>query len=296
MASKLKLLPRDIRERLKLLPRSVAALEGLAALWLFGSFARGEATPISDVDLAYLATDDLTGSARSAFEDQLYRVISSTLSTDEFSLVDMSYAPDFLRLRVLVEGTMLFCRAPRAVAQLAERVYGRAPDVRWLRKSGNEQFLEVLVMGERNVDKERLTEFLRLISHDLLVLREKAQVPLDAYLSSRDLQSVVERRLQTAIESAINIGNHIIARLGLRAPQDYADVFQLLREAQVLPEELAQEMSEMARLRNLLVHVYWQLDHKRIHESLPARLRTLEEFTERIAKWLEELASVENAH
>ncbi len=296
MASKLKLLPRDIRERLKLLPRSVAALEGLAALWLFGSFARGEATQISDVDLAYLATDDLTGSARSAFEDQLYRVISSTLATDEFSLVDMSCAPDFLRLRVLVEGTMLFCQAPRAVAQLAERVYGRAPDVRWLRKSGNEQFLEVLVMGERKVDKERLTEFLRLISHDLPVLREKAQVPLDAYLSSRDLQSVVERRLQTAIESAINIGNHIIARLGLRAPQDYADVFQLLREAQVLPEELAQEMSELAQLRNLLVHVYWQLDHKRIHESLPARLRTLEGFTERIAKWLEELASVENAH
>ena len=295
MASKLKLLPKDIRERLKLLPRRVAALEGLAALWLFGSFARGEATPISDVDLAYLATDDLAGSARGAFENRLYRVISSTLATDEFSLVDMSCAPDLLRLWVLAEGTLLFCRAPGAVALLAERVYGCAPDVRWLRESGNQQFLEVLVMGKRKVDKERVTDSLRLISHDLSVLREKAQVSLEAYLGSPDLQSVVERRLQTAIESAINIGNHIIARLGLRAPQDYADVFRLLREARVLPDELAQEMSDMARLRNLLVHVYWELDHVRIHESLPARLKTLEGFTERVAKWLEKTASGEGA-
>ena len=56
-----------------------------------------------------------------------------------------------------------------------------------------------------------------------------------AYLQTRDVQAIVERRLQTAIESCLNIGNHLIARLGLRPPQDYGDVFRILRDAYILP-------------------------------------------------------------
>ncbi|MGY4707038.1 type VII toxin-antitoxin system HepT family RNase toxin [Candidatus Bipolaricaulota sp. J31] len=287
MASKLGLLPKDILERLKRLPERIARVEGILALWLFGSFARGEATPISDVDLAYLSNQDLEGEALEAFEGCLYRVISSTLGTDEISLVDMRRAPLFLRWRVLVEGKLLLCRDEGAVARLAEEVYNRAPDIRWLRAYGNAVFLEVSKMSDRTVDKERITEFLRLVGQDLQVLREKAKVPLEVYLGSRDLQSIVERRLQTAIESAINIGNHIIARLGLRAPQDYADVFQILKDAGVISADVASRMMDMARFRNLLVHVYWELDHKRVHETLERRIRTLEDFAESIARWLE---------
>jgi len=287
MASKLGLLPKDIVERLKRLPERVARVEGVLALWLFGSFARGEATPISDVDLAYLSDQDLEGEALEAFEGRLYRVISSTLGTDEISLVDMRRAPVFLRWRVLVEGKLLLCRDEGAVARLAEEVYNRAPDIRWLRAYGNAVFLEVSNMSDRTVDKERITEFLRLVGQDLQVLREKAKVPLETYLGSRDLQSIVERRLQTAIESAINIGNHIIARLGLRAPQDYADVFRILKEAGVISADVASRMMDMARFRNLLVHVYWELDHKRVHETLERRIRTLEDFAESITRWLE---------
>ncbi|WP_447862850.1 nucleotidyltransferase domain-containing protein [Nitrospira calida] len=39
-----------VQERIKAIPDRVAGLPGLAALWLFGSFAQGEAIPISDVD------------------------------------------------------------------------------------------------------------------------------------------------------------------------------------------------------------------------------------------------------
>jgi len=290
MVSKLKLLPEDISERLKGLPERAAQVEGLSALWLFGSFARGEATSISDVDLAYLPNQALELQALERFEDRLYRMISSTLGTDEISLVNVYLAPAFLSWRVLAEGVLLFCRDQGAVSCLAEGVYRKAPDVCWLRASGNAQFLEVFKMSDRIVDRERVTEFLRLISQDLLVLRGKAQVPIETYLNSQDLQSIVERRLQTAIESAINIGNHIIARLGLRAPQDYADVFRILQEAGVLPAEIAQQMMDMARLRNLLVHVYWEMDHRRVYTRLYQRMKALGDFTEHIARWLRGLS------
>jgi predicted nucleotidyltransferase len=66
--TKFQLLLQDITERLKGLSEKVAGVEGLVALWLFGSFVRSEVTPISDVDLAYLPDERLTGDALERFE------------------------------------------------------------------------------------------------------------------------------------------------------------------------------------------------------------------------------------
>lgn len=286
MPSKLQLLPANIEERLKRLHEKVALAEGLVALWLFGSFARGEATPISDVDLAYLPDERLQRDNLERFDTDFYLLITDTLGTDEITLVNLREAPPFFALKVLEEGKLIFCRDNQQVAEISEAIYRLAPDVRWLRRVGHEEFLEVLGMSQPPIDKDRVVAFLRFINDDLMTLEEKAKVDLQTFLNSRDLQAIVERRLQTAIESCLNIGNHIIARLGLRAPNDYADVFKVLMEASVLPCELAQQMMDLARLRNLLVHLYWEIDHKRVHESLPQRIVTLRAFTQRIAEWL----------
>jgi uncharacterized protein YutE (UPF0331/DUF86 family) len=52
-------------------------------------------------------------------------------------------------------------------------------------------------------------------------------------------------------------------------------------------------MIDMARFRNLLVRVYWGIDHERLYESLPARLATLEALLERIGQWLQQQAREE---
>jgi uncharacterized protein YutE (UPF0331/DUF86 family) len=174
------------------------------------------------------------------------------------------------------------------VAALVEAVCGRAPDVAWLRRVGNTDFLETFEMEDRTVDRDRVSEFLRLISDDLQMIRERSPVSKEEYLNSRDLQAIVERRMQTATESTINIGNHMIARLGLRPPQDYADVFKVLGESRVLPRQLAEAMMDMAKFRNLLVHVYWTIDHERIFDSLPDRLATIEAYAQHIVRWLKQ--------
>ena len=286
MPTKFQLLPKDITERLKGLSEKVASVEGLVALWLFGSFARSGVTPISDVDLAYLPDERLTGDALERFDSHLYRLIAETLHTDEFSLINLRQAPAYFAWRVVVEGKLLWCRDQLALAPVAEDIFRRAPDERWLHQVGNAAFLEGLIMADMRVDKDRVTEFLRLMSNDLQDLREQAQVSKEVYLADRNRQAIVERRLQTAIESAINIGNHLIARLGLRAPQDYADVFRILGEAGILPQDLAEPMQDMARFRNLLVHLYWTIDHERVFNNLPHRLTVLERFVQILASWL----------
>jgi uncharacterized protein YutE (UPF0331/DUF86 family) len=286
MPAKLRPLPADIGTRLKALPDRVGGMAGLVALWLFGSFARGEPTPISDVDLAYLPDETLEGDALDRFETDLYCAIAGALHTDEFSFVNLRGAPAHFSWQALREGQLLLCRDRIAVSQLAEPVYRQAPDIRWLRSRSNVDFLEAWGMPAPKIDKDRMTEFLRLLNDDLKGLREKAQILKDDYIQSRDTQTIVERRFQTATENCINIGNHIIARLGLRAPSDYGDVFRILGEANVLPTAAAQEMMDMARFRNLLVHVYWAIDHERVYGSLGVRIRTLEAFAQHIVQWL----------
>lgn len=291
MTSKFQLVPADIQDRIKELPRQTATMEGLAALWLFGSRGRGEATLVSDVDLAYLPERDLTGEPLERFETVLYGRIAGTLHTDEFALVNLRQAPAYFAWKVVSEGKALVCHDAKEVALVAEAAYQQAPDIHWLRHGGNVEFLRGVRMPEPTIDKDRVTEFLRLISADLKVLQEKVGVAKEVYVDSGDLQAIVERRLQTAIEGCLNVGNHLIARLALRAPQDYADVFRVLGEARVLPKELVTQMTDMARFRNLLVHVYWAIDHKRVYDALPARQSALDSFVRTIALWLTERKS-----
>ncbi|RKY03049.1 hypothetical protein DRP77_06960 [Candidatus Poribacteria bacterium] len=277
---------RDLKGLVERLKPLADEADGLIALWLFGSVVRGEATPLSDIDVAYLPEDRLRGEELERFESALFRGLTELLGTDDLSLVNVLEAPDFLALEVLREGKLVLCRDGELLARAVERIYSRAPDLKLLRHMGNSDFLEGFDMSAPKVDGDRVIELLRLISEDLRSLREKAGLDLQLYLNDRDLQAVVERRLQTAIESALNVGNHIIARLGLRAPQTYADVFHILCEEGIISPKLAEAMADMARLRNLLVYLYRRIDHRRIYESLSDRIRALEEFVRQIRGWL----------
>jgi len=128
---KQKKLPPTTREKLPEISFRVSGLSELDALWLFGSYARGEETPLSDVDFAYLAEPG-SGSLLSPFDVRLYRELSGFLETDETTLIDLQEAPPALALRVLQEGELLFCRDSLRVAELTERVLARHPEARRL--------------------------------------------------------------------------------------------------------------------------------------------------------------------
>lgn len=103
-----------------------------------------------------------------------------------------------------------------------------------------------------------------------------------AYLADHRSIGSARYYLQVSIETCINIANHIIATERFRAPQDYRDSFTVLNEAGILPPELTQSMRELAGLRNLLVHVYWDVDDEIIWEGIKAELQDFESFAAHI--------------
>jgi len=182
MPSKFLPLPAHTVARLNELPQRVATLERLSALLLSGSFARAAWTPISDVDLASLACEGRQGEVLDRFEARLYSTITSTLHTDDISLVRLRCAPVYLAWRVPTEGRILLCANQSAVATVAEAVYRRAPDIHWLRHAGNVDFLKGRDMSDPAIDRDCVIECLRLMSADVQALREKAKISKAEYL------------------------------------------------------------------------------------------------------------------
>lgn len=89
-----------------------------------------------------------------------------------------------------------------------------------------------------------------------------------------------------AIEAAIDMGNHIISQNGFRAPEDYADTFSVLGEYGVVSDEFAKELRKMARFRNRLVHIYWEVDDKQVYNIMRANLGDFKTFLNSISSFL----------
>ncbi len=90
----------------------------------------------------------------------------------------------------------------------------------------------------------------------------------DAFLSDEAVQLEGERALQVSIQACIDSGAHLVAAWGLGAPEDYGDVFERLARNGGLARELADTLRQAAGQRNLLVHLYLDIDSELVWESI----------------------------
>ncbi|OGD26390.1 MAG: hypothetical protein A2Y56_12190 [Candidatus Aminicenantes bacterium RBG_13_63_10] len=87
-----------------------------------------------------------------------------------------------------------------------------------------------------------------------------------------------------AIEGALDICHSIAARGGGRAPRDHADCFEVLGELRFLDERFVDRLKRMARFRNLIVHLYWKVDDKKVFRILKDDIRDIREYLQVIGK------------
>jgi len=109
----------------------------------------------------------------------------------------------------------------------------------------------------------------------------------DAFLTDPDLMDSAKYRLITAIEAAISICNHIIAREFNRVPESYSDCFTILHECSVITSQLAKKLGNMARFRNMLVHIYREIDDEKIFDILTDDIVDLDNYIKEIVHFLE---------
>lgn len=134
------------------------------------------------------------------------------------------------------------------------------------------------------VDPLRVRSMLDRLGAEVDALRRLAGRSDADLLADDDLLAAVKYRFVVAIEVCIDVGRHVVASDGLRAPRDYADVFTVLHEAELLPEEIAAQLRDTARFRNVLVHGYAQVDDRRVVAILKTRVDDLVAFRLALAR------------
>lgn len=134
---------------------AVEDIPGIAVLLVFGSRARGDERPDSDLDIAVLpeaglaeADEEEDGSRRRLKLLRALTVALADLVSDErVDVVFLDQAPDTLRQRVMEHGRMVICRdlpAWRALRVKTMREYG---DREWYRRIYRRELRRRLLEG-----------------------------------------------------------------------------------------------------------------------------------------------------
>ena len=134
------------------------------------------------------------------------------------------------------------------------------------------------------VDVARVRALLDRLGEELSHLRRLSTYPLEELLADPDRLAAAKYRFVVAIETCIDVGQHIIASEELRAPTDFADVFAVVGESGFVSRTSVPTFQAMARFRNLLVHGYFQVDDRRVVEILHTRLGDFDTFRTEVAQ------------
>ena len=135
-------------------------------------------------------------------------------------------------------------------------------------------------------DEEKITSLMSEARNALEALYELSELPKEEFLQNRHYVSSAKYNLIVAIEACLDIAYHLISKNKMRLPKDYADSFRVLNEGGIINDDLTRRLILMARFRNRLVHIYWEVDDEFIYEILRNNLSDIEEFMNSISKAL----------
>jgi uncharacterized protein YutE (UPF0331/DUF86 family) len=119
------------------------------------------------------------------------------------------------------------------------------------------------------------------------------QISREQFFSDRDTRNMVLYAMMVAIQSAIDIATDLIAEERLRRPESYRETFEILGENGILSEPLTRDLSDLAGFRNVLVHIYWNLDLEQTYAILHQDLGALTAFSDAIQEHLRKRRSVD---
>lgn len=122
---------------------------------------------------------------------------------------------------------------------------------------------------------EVIRKRLVVLDEYLEVLRSLQKYSLAEFLDNPEHYGSAERFLQLAIETTLDIGNHIVSSLGLGEVNWYSDVAALLEEKGYITVELREKWIKIIGFRNILIHNYLEVDRKIVFDVLQNRLVTL---------------------
>jgi uncharacterized protein YutE (UPF0331/DUF86 family) len=125
------------------------------------------------------------------------------------------------------------------------------------------------------VDKELVSGRLLKLEEYINDLKEYEDIKFIKYENDKLLKRFIERTLQLAIESCLDIGSHIISDERLGIANTNADIIKILSENNIIKDNV-EDYIKMAKFRNVIVHDYTTFDDEIIYNILTRNLDEIE--------------------
>lgn len=99
-------------------------------------------------------------------------------------------------------------------------------------------------------------------------------------------KGALERYLQLAIESCVDIAEMIISDQRLSTPQTATEAIEILGKEGILDGSFAKEFAKAVGFRNILIHDYVRIDYQVVLENLKNNLSDFHRFIKAILQFL----------
>lgn len=135
------------------------------------------------------------------------------------------------------------------------------------------------MIEEINFKLEQLGEYVGF-------LRKYQPHDLEELKNDYMLRAALERNMEVSLSCMIDICERIISSERLKRPDTYREVILTLGQHEILPKTLAEKLAPAAGFRNLLIHMYVEVDLEKFYTHLQEEPDNLELFAKYIAQYL----------
>lgn len=112
------------------------------------------------------------------------------------------------------------------------------------------------------------------------------QYDYKSFMKKPEIFGSAERFLHMAIESLIDMGNHVIADMNLGEVGYYSDIPLILMNKGYLNEDQKNNFIKLIGFRNTLVHEYIDIDRKIVYDILKNHLEDIKDLEKVFAQFL----------
>lgn len=120
----------------------------------------------------------------------------------------------------------------------------------------------------RELNIERLKTLSEEVRKASASLSEYSGLSETEILSDKTVLNAVKYSFIVAIQAVIDICHHIVARFAGKVPDEYGECFLILKDMGYIDNEYAIKLKSMVGFRNILVHLYHEVDDRRVIKHL----------------------------
>ncbi len=136
------------------------------------------------------------------------------------------------------------------------------------------------------MDRDRIVRLLNDIREALKIVEMIVSLNQDEYAADVRNRYTLRLCIVEIVEAAVTIGLHILREQFGEEVEGYVQVFKKLTEHGVLSGDIGEGMIRLARLRNLIVYRYWEVDDRRLYREVKEKgLELIRRFVKEIERY-----------